>query len=151
MRYPKNQLDLEQMFQTEEDCIDYLFEIRYKDGFVCDTCLNKTYWKNSRGLYVCKLCNHEHSITANTIFHKSKLPLKVLFYAIWWMIAQKNGVSAKGIQKILGVGSYETAWNWLHKIRRLMNAPNRDKLSGIVEVDETYIGGCKQGKKRKRC
>jgi transposase-like protein len=63
------------------------------------------------------------------------------------MIAQKNGVSAKGLQKILGVGSYETAWNWLHKFRRLMNLPDRDKLSEIVEVDETYIGGCKTGKR----
>jgi transposase-like protein len=142
-----NQLELEQMFQTEDDCIGYLFEIRYKEGFVCAACLNKTYWKNNRGLFVCKSCNHEHSITANTIYHKSKLPLQLLFRAIWWMIAQKNGVSAKGLQKILGLGSYETAWNWLHKFRRLMNAPNRTKLSEIVEVDETYIGGSKPGKR----
>jgi len=135
------------MFQTESDCISYLFDIKYRNGFLCSICLNSTYWKNKRGLWVCQNCNHEHSITANTIFHKSKLPLSILFRAIWWMIAQKNGVSAKGLQKILGVGSYETAWNWLHKFRRLMNLPDRDKLSEIVEVDETYIGGCKTGKR----
>ena len=147
MRYPKNQLDLEHMFQSEQDCIDYLFEIKYSDGFVCDICLNKTYWKNNRGLFVCQCCKHEHSITANTIFHKSKLSLTLLFRAIWWMIGQKNGVSAKGLQKILGLGSYETAWNWLHKFRRLMYNPNRDKLSETVEVDETYLGGTKPGKR----
>jgi transposase-like protein len=86
-------------------------------------------------------------MTANTIFHKSKLPLPILFRAIWWMIAQKNGVSAKGLQKILGIGSYRTAWIWLHKFRRLMILPERNKLAGEIEVDEAYVGGCKSGKR----
>jgi transposase-like protein len=147
MRYPQHQLDFESLFQTEDDCISYLFGIRYKDGFICSSCSNTTYWKNIRGLFICQLCNHEHSITANTIFHKSKLSLLIHFRAIWWMIAQKNGVSAKGLQKILGLGSYRTAWVWLHKFRRLMLLPDRDKLSGIVEVDEAYVGGCRRGKR----
>ena len=84
---------------------------------------------------------------SGTIFHKSTKPLSVWFTAIWWMIAQKNGVSAKGLQKILGFGSYQTAWTWLHKFRRLMVLNSRSKLKGIVEVDETLLGGKKPGKR----
>jgi transposase-like protein len=66
---------------------------------------------------------------------------------IWWLTSQKNGVSAKGVQRVLGLGSYETAWAWLHKMRRAMVRPGRDRLSGAVEVDETYVGGAKPGKR----
>ena len=69
------------------------------------------------------------------------------FRAIWWVTSQKNGASAKGLQRILGLGSYETAWTWLHKLRRAMVRPGRDRLAGTVEVDETYIGGEKPGKR----
>jgi transposase-like protein len=69
------------------------------------------------------------------------------FWAIWWVTSQKNGASAKGLQRILGLGSYETAWTWLHKLRRAMVRPGRDRLAGLVEVDETYIGGEKPGKR----
>lgn len=147
MRYPKDQLEFEHMFAAEDNCISYLFECRYSNGFNCIKCGNQTYWKNNRGLIICKNCRHEHSVTANTIFHQSKLPLSLHFRAIWWMIAQKNGVSAKGLRKILGIGSYDTAWTWLHKYRRLMVLPDRAKLSDIVEVDETYVGGVKTGKR----
>ena len=147
MRYPIDQLEFEQAFSTEDNCISYLMGCRYSDGFQCFNCGNITYWKNLRGLLICKICRHEHSVTANTIFHQSKLPISLHFRAIWWMIAQKNGVSAKGLQKILGIGSYQTAWTWLHKYRKLMVLPERSKLSDIVEVDETYVGGKKSGKR----
>jgi len=94
-----------------------------------------------------KSCKDELSITAGTIFHRSKLPLVTIFRALWWMIAQKNGVSAVEIQRILGLGSYRTAWTWLHKFRRLMIFPGRDRLTGKVEVDETLVGGKKAGKR----
>jgi transposase-like protein len=87
------------------------------------------------------------TITSNTFFDQSNKPLKLWFRAIWWMIAQKNGVSASGLQSILGIGSYKTAWVWLHKLRTLMVFPNRDKLSGKVEIDETFVGGVAEGKR----
>jgi len=96
---------------------------------------------------ICKQCRFKVSPTANTIFHRLKKPLAVYFRAIWWMIAQKNGVSAIGIMKILGLGSYHTAWEWLHKFRRLMVLPDREKLLGKIEINETLIGGVKPGKR----
>jgi transposase-like protein len=87
------------------------------------------------------------TITSHTFFDQSNKPLTMWFRAIWWMIAQKNGVSASGLQTILGIGSYKTAWIWLHKLRMLMVFPNRDKLSGKVEIDETFVGGVAEGKR----
>jgi transposase-like protein len=147
MKYPLNQIDFEKMFKTEQDCIDYLTSIRWPDSFVCPMCGSIQYWKKTKGRFECKECNTETSVTAGTIFHKSTKPLFIWFRAIWWIVAQKNGVSAKGLQKILGLGSYQTAWTWLHKFRRLMVLSSRNKLSGVVEVDETLVGGKKQGKR----
>lgn len=147
MRIPENQIEFEKMFTTEEQCLDYLKEFRFPKGYLCRKCQHNEYWLNNRGIMVCKNCKSELSITSGTIFHRSKLPLVVIFRAIWWMVAQKNGVSAAGIQRILGLGSYRTAWVWLHKFRRLMVFPGRNKLSGKIEVDETLVGGKKSGKR----
>lgn len=147
MEIPKNQMEFEKMFTTEEQCIAYLKEFRFPNGYSCRKCGHKNYWVNKRGLLICKYCKDELSITAGTIFHKSKLPLTTIFRALWWMVAQKNGVSAVGLQRVLGIGSYRTAWTWLHKFRRLMVFPGRDRLSGEVEVDETLVGGKRAGKR----
>lgn len=147
MDIPKNQIEFEKMFATEEQCLNYLKELRFANGYACRKCNYKEYWLNIRGLLVCKNCKDELSITAGTIFHRSKLPLVVVFRALWWMVAQKNGVSATGLQRVLGLGSYRTAWTWLHKFRRLMVFPGRDRLSGTVEVDETLVGGKQAGKR----
>ena len=147
MNIPKNQLEFEKMFTTEEQCFDYLKELRFPQGYICRQCQNTEHWLNKRGLMICKQCKDELSITAGTIFHKSKLPLVTIFRALWWVVAQKNGVSAVGLQRILGIGSYRTAWTWLHKFRRLMVFPNRDKLKCKIEVDETFVGGVKSGKR----
>src|SRR2546425_7344063 len=88
----------------------------------------------------CKGCGHQSSITAGTIFHGTRSPLRQWFQAMWWVTAQKNGASALGLQRILGLGSYETAWALLHKLRRAMVRPGRDRLAGEVEVDETALG-----------
>jgi transposase-like protein len=101
----------------------------------------------SRDLYRCTVCNFQSSITSGTIFHGTRKPLQLWFRAIWQITSQKHGVSALGIQKILGLGSYHTAWAWLHKLRVAMVRPGRDRLQGTVEVDEIYIGGKKPGKK----
>ncbi len=147
MRIPENQIEFEKMFTTEEQCLDYLKELRFPQGYSCRKCQHNEYWLNNRGIMVCKSCKNELSITSGTIFHRSKLPLVVIFRALWWMVAQKNGVSAIGIQRVLGLGSYRTAWVWLHKFRRLMVFPDRNKLSGKIEVDETLVGGKKAGKR----
>ncbi|NMC59600.1 MAG: IS1595 family transposase [Candidatus Methanofastidiosa archaeon] len=85
-----------------------------------------------------------------TIFHRSKLPLNIIFWALWWMVAQKSGVSAVGLQRVLGLGSYRTAWIWLNGFRCLIVFLGRDRLSGNVEADETLVGGKKKSGKRGR-
>lgn len=147
MDYPGNQMEFEKMFQTEHDCIDYVTSIRWVHGFECPVCCSRRYWKKNKGRYECRDCHTETTVTNGTIFHKSTKPLLIWFRAIWWMVAQKNGVSAKGLQKILGLGSYQTAWTWLHKFRRLMVLSGRSKLQGTIEVDEVFIGGKKSGKR----
>lgn len=147
MKIPRNQIEFEMMFTTEQQCLDYLKELRFSESYSCRKCQHNEYWVNNRGILKCKRCRDELSATAGTIFHNSKLPLVVIFRALWWIVAQKNGVSAAGLQRVLGIGSYRTAWTWLHKFRHLMVFPGRDKLSGTVEVDETFIGGKKAGKR----
>jgi len=135
------------MFTTEQGCIDYLKPIRWPDGFICPVCASINHWKKTKGRFECIDCHAETSVTNGTIFHKSTKPLLIWFHAIWWIVAQKNGVSAKGLQKVLGLGSYKTSWAWLHKFRRLMVLNGRSKLKGTVEVDEVLLGGKKSGKR----
>ena len=99
----------------------------------------------ARGLWLCGQCRHQTSVTAGTIFQGTRLPLPVWFRAIWYVTSQKNGVSALSVQRVLGLGSYQTAWAWLHKLRRAMVRPGRERLSGVVDVDETYWGAEEQG------
>jgi len=84
-------------------------------------------------------------VTAGTIFQDTRTPLPVWFRAMWWVATQRNGASALGLQRVLGLKSYETAWTWLHKFRRAMVRPGRDRLTGRVEVDECYVGGLEEG------
>jgi len=99
------------------------------------------------GLMRCRACQYKLSLTAGTVFEGTRKPLLMWFRAIWWVVGQKNGASAKGIQRMLELGSYQTAWAWLHKMRRAMVRPGRDRLGGVVEMDETYVGGEKPGKR----
>ena len=140
-------MEFEELFKTEQDCIDYLTSLRWPNGFECPQCGSIRLWKKNKGRYECCDCHKETKVTTNTMFHKTTTSLLVWFHAIWWMVAQKNGVSAVGIQRVLGLGSYRTAWVWLHKFRRLMVFPGRNKLSGKIEVDETLVGGKKAGKR----
>jgi transposase-like protein len=139
-------LEFEERFKSEKACLEYLTQIRWPDGFCCPRCGHEKAWITKRGLYRCQLCDTQTSVTAGTIFHDRRKPLMLWFRAIWYVVNQKNGVSALGLKKILGLGSYRTAWTWLHKLRTAMVRPGRDRLSGMVEVDETYIGGKKPGK-----
>ena len=145
--YPRTVQEFEEKFATEQACIDYLFRMRWPEGFRCPRCGYERFWAMNRGLYRCISCDLQTSITAGTIFQDTTKPLKLWFQAMWYIINQKPGVSALGLQRVLGLGSYRTSWTWLHKLRCAMVRPGRDSLSGTVEVDETYIGGSKPGKR----
>ncbi len=145
--YPKTILDFEDRFDTEAACREYLFQLCWPNGFRCPQCGHGKAWASNRGLYECCQCRGQASVTAGTIFHDTRKPLRLWFRAMWYVVSQKNGVSALGMQRVLGLGSYRTAWTWLHKLRRVMVRPGRDRLSGTVEVDETYIGGKRSGKR----
>lgn len=134
-------MDFERRFATDEACRDYLGALRWPEGFVCPRCQGKKGWKMTRGLWLCGDCRHQASVTAGTIFQDSHLPLSLWFRAMWYVTSQKNGTSALAIQRLLGLGSYKTAWTLLHKLRRAMVRPERDRLQGTVEVDEAYWGG----------
>lgn len=140
-QYPKTLMEFESQFESEEDCIDYLVQMRWPNGFVCSACQGRKAWRTDRKLFHCAACGHQVSLTAGTIFQGTRKPLQMWFRAMWWVTSQKNGASAKGLQQSLGLGSYQTAWAWLHKLRRAMVRPGRDQLSGLIEVDETYVGG----------
>lgn len=146
--YPRTLLDLERRFSDEAACRAYLFALRWPEGFVCQACEGRTARPmSSRGLWRCDHCRRQVSVTAGTIFQDSKLPLTVWFRAMWQVTSQKNGISALGLQRVMGFGSYKTAWAMLHKLRRAMLRPGRDRLHGLVEVDEAFWGGEEAGVK----
>lgn len=145
--YPQTLSELERRFASEEACRKYLADIRWPTGFICPRCGGTEAWGMGNKLMRCRSCEFKVSLTAGTIFQGTRKPLWMWFRAIWWVVSQKNGASAKGIQRILELGSYQTAWTWLHKMRRAMVRPGRDRLDGVVEVDETYVGGEKPGKR----
>jgi len=109
--------------------------------------LNRCVVASSKWLAAQAGCGHDFTVTAGTLFADTHLPLRLWFQAMWYVVNQKNGASALGVQRVLGLGSYRTAWRWLHKLRRAMVRPGRDRLSGTVEVDEVYIGGERPGKR----
>jgi len=144
--YPKDFQEFILQFKTEDDCWNYIFEMRWPGGFSCPKCKGSKYWLTNKRLIHCSSCENQTSITGGTIFHGTRKPLLLWFHIIWWVVAQKTGASAYNLKDFMGFGSYETAWAWLHKLRRAMVRPERDKLTGFVEVDETYIGGKEIGK-----
>ena len=145
--YPKNLAEFETWFSSDGACRDYLYRLRWPNGFACPRCGNHKAWPIGTMLYECSGCHYQLSVIAGTIFQDTHKPLTLWFRAIWWVTGQKNGASALGLKRILGLGSYRTAWTWLHKLRRAMVRPGRDQLSGIAEVDESFIGGEKPGKR----
>ena len=139
--YPRTLMEFESRFRTEKACLDYLVRVRWPDGFVCPNCAGRKAWRTERSLFHCAGCGRQVSVTAGTVFQGTRKPLQIWFHVMWWVISQKSGASAKGLQQNLGWASYQTAWTWLHKLRRAMVRPGRDRLSGLVEADETYVGG----------
>lgn len=143
--YRRTLAEFEQRFSTEEACRAYLAAMRWPEGFVCPGCGGGSAWAMKRALWLCTSCRHQPSVTAGTIFQDSRMPLVTWFRAMWHVTSQKNGMSALGLQRVLGLGSYQTSWTMLHQLRRAMIRPGRDRLSGIVEVDETYWGAEEEG------
>ena len=141
--YPGTWQEFERWFPDDEACAAYLERVRWPDGFLCPACGCTDAWRTASGLWMCRDCGRKTSVTAGTIFHRSRLPLRTWFAAMWFVCAQKNGVSALGLQRVLGFGSYQTAWAWLHKLRRAMVRPDREPLGGpgvSVEMDCTFLG-----------
>jgi transposase-like protein len=143
--FPRTVLELEPRFSSEEACIEYLAAMRWPRGWVCPRCempdsrsIRRTHW-------LCEHCRYEMSVTAGTVFQDSHLPLTIWFRAMGQIASQKNGMSALGLQRVLGLGSYKTAWAMLHKLRRAMVRPGRDRLDGVIKVDEAFWGGEETG------
>jgi len=139
--YPKNVIEFRDQFREEEECRAYLEQLRWPEGVRCPDCQSAEIWTMRSPFYRCQCCGYDFTVTAGTLFADTHKPLRVWFEAVWHVTSQKSGVSALGLQRALGFGSYRTAWNWLHKLRRAMVRPGRDRLAGLVEVDETFIGG----------
>ncbi len=138
--YPQNWNDFLDWFATEEACLDYLEKLRWASGFVCPNCgsVSQAY-RASRTRLMCRDCQRQSTVTSGTIFDKTRTPLRVWLAAAWYLTNQKQGVSALGLQRVLGLGSYQTAWTMLHRFRRAMVRPGREQLKDQVEVDETYL------------
>ena len=143
--YPRNLREFDTRFSSEERCREYLFKLRWPEGFCCPRCGGSKSWPGRGVLRVCAGCGYQSSVTAGTIFQDTRTPLRLWFQAMWWMTTQKNGASALGLQRVLGLKQYQTAWTWLHKLRSAMVRPGRDLLTGRVEVDECYVGGLEEG------
>lgn len=143
--YPRNLKEFDLRFGTEEACRAYLLQLRWPDGFCCPRCACRESSPVRSILLRCAACRYQVSVTAGTIFQDTRTPLRLWFQAMWWVTTQKNGASALGLQRVLGLQTYETAWTLLHKLRRAMVRLGRDLLTGRVEVDECYVGGLEEG------
>ncbi len=141
--YPRTFQEFDDWFCSEDNCLQYIAKLRWPQGFRCPACgvAPENPSLMGRGLFLCRQCKRQTSITAGTLFHQTHKPLRIWFLAVWFVTSQKHGTSALGLKRVLGLGSYNTAWEWLHKLRRGMVRAGRDKLHGPFEVDETYIGG----------
>src|SRR6266511_777411 len=145
LHYPASTGDLLAWFRTDADCLDYLEWLRWPDGFVCPHCGRPGGWRLEDARIKCGGCGARTSVTAGTIFDRTRTPLTVWFMACWLFATQKDGLSAQSLQRTLEIGSYQTAWAMLHRVRSVLVRPGRERLAGMVEVDETYIGGEEPG------
>ena len=143
---PINQIEFKQKFATENACQKHLFHF---EGYRCPRCgHNKASFHSTRNLYQCKACQYQVSLTAGTIFHKTRTPLRKWFWMIFLMARQKSGISMLSLQRMLEIGSYKTVWAMGQKIRKAMAERDANyKLAGLIEIDDTYSGSSKPGKR----
>jgi transposase-like protein len=148
--FPSIYRDFVKMFSDDLACAAYLERLRWPNGFVCPACQQpQEPWRDKMGRLACPACQHQCTVTAGTIFDKTRTPLTTWFDAAWHVTTAKNGMSAKTLERMMGV-SYHVAWHMLHRFRVAMVRASREQLSGEVEVDETLIGGVDEGGKRGR-
>jgi hypothetical protein len=146
--YPKDMREFRQRFSTPEACREYLVQCRWPDGFVCPKCSGKRAWLNQkRYVFECQECGRQTSPTTGTVMHRSHLPVQEWFWAAYLVSTHTPGISALQLQRQLGIGGYQKAWHLLHRLRQGMVNDNRSKLTGLIEADETHIGGPAKGKK----
>jgi Zn ribbon nucleic-acid-binding protein len=145
--FPRTATEFEERFATEADCRAYWIEARWGGRPACAQCQSTRVWPGRGGkLFECADCGHQTSLTSGTVLEKTRKPLKVWFRAVFEISSRKNGISAKDLQRILGFGSYETAWTWLHKLRGALVRPGRESLAKDVEIDEAFVLGKNMGK-----
>jgi transposase-like protein len=142
---PGTIVELMAQFPDEAACVERLRKLRWPDGFVCPRCGHAGGWKLADGRFECAACAARSSPTARTIFDRTRTPLTVWFTACWLFASQKDGISALSLQRLLEIGSYQTAWALLHRLRSVLVRPGRERLAGEVEVDESYFGGEEPG------
>jgi len=146
--FPRTLAEFQSRFASEDACRRYLVECRWTDGYQCPRCGHpEAYALSTRGLLQCTSCRHQVSVTAGTVMHRTRMPLHLWFWAAYFVTTHTPGFSALQLQRQLGLNRYETAWAMLQKIRRAMVRPERDRLSGTVEVDEAYVGGVEEGRR----
>jgi transposase-like protein len=144
--YPRSVGEFQAWFRTDANCLDYLEWLRWPAGFACPGCGDDHRgWRLGDGRFMCSACGGRTSVTAGTIFDRTRTPLTVWFTACWLFAIGKDGISALSVKRTLEIGSYQTAWAILHRLRSVLVRPGRDRLAGVVEVDETYIGGLELG------
>lgn len=148
--YPKTLMEFEKQFSDESACRAYIMHMKWPQGFQCPRCGHQQAWPVRGMLFQCTACDHQASVIKGTLFQGSHLPLTLWFRAMWWVTSQKNGTSALGLQRVLGLGSYKTAWAMLHKFRRAMVRTGRERLAGRIEVDETFVGGVEEEKRGRK-
>ena len=141
VHYPRSTGELQAWFRTDADCLDYLEWLRWPAGFSCPDCGQGGGWRLGDGRFMCAGCGGRTSVTAGTVFDRTRTPLTVWFNACWLFSTSKDGISAVSLQRTLEIGSYQTAWAMLHRLRAVLVRTDRELLSGTVEVDETFIGG----------
>ncbi len=140
-RFPDSLIAFQRMFPDDDACAGWLMSVRWPEGFECPRCGHDHGWalRGKAHTFECARCHRQTSVTAGTILHGSKLALTIWFWAAYLMATHSNGISALQLQKQLGIGCYRTAWTLAAKLRRAMVDPERDLLSGLVEVDETAL------------
>ncbi len=147
-RYPSTILEFVTQFHSEESCLDYLIQNRWREGFICPHCDHHGgWWLKKQKRFECRQCNRQTSPLVGTLMHGSHLPVRTWFWATYLVATHTPGMSALQLQRQLGLGSDETAWFLLHRLRQGMVRVDREPLSGVVEADETHIGGPVKGKK----
>jgi transposase-like protein len=143
--FPRSSDEFQAWFRTDAECLDYLAWLRWPTGFVCPRCHNEGGWETGDGRFMCRACEARTSVTAGTIFDRTRTPLTVWFLSCWLFASGKDGISAQSLKRTLEIGSYQTIWTLLHRLRSSLVRPGRERLSGAVQVDETDIGGVEPG------